>query len=295
MARRHHRVLTTLLVAATACGGRPDLEGDAAAPDSDGGDETPRWRIETPAVDLAPAEEGYYCSYHRIPGDLGPIGRIASYGFAGVHDLALEIVSGPVDDGAVDQLCARPPRTALLFSIERQLGELVLPEDAPLLLGGELAVVVRIHFLNPDDLPKRSQAIISWYGAVTATSQTSGLVSAVRTDFAVPPGDSTIDTFCTLAAGVRLVAAYPVSHGLGYRLEITDQSGPLVDTFEWAHPTRATWQPPYYLPPGQVRTRCEYRNLTGQTVLGGDRLVLDERCGMSALVVPGSGVSECSP
>lgn len=254
----------------------------------------PRWRIETPVIELAPAEEGYYCSYHRIPDDLGPIDRIASYGLAGVHDLALEIAPGPVDDGAVDQICARPAHTALLFSVERQLGELPLPADAPLLLGGELAVVVRIHFLNPDDVPRRSQAIVSWYGASTPATQTSGLVTAVRTDFAVPPGDSTIETPCTLAAGVRLVTAYPVSHGLGYRLAISDASGSLVDTFEWAHPMPATWASPYYLPPGELRARCEFRNLTSQPVLGGDRLLLDERCGMSAVVVPGAGISPCS-
>lgn len=294
MDRRRHRLLTAVLAASAACGGRPDLAGDATPPGGDAASEEPRWRIETPEIDLAPAEESYSCSYHRIPVEAGPIGRIASYGFAGVHDVTIEIIPGPVEEGAVDPLCARPPGAALLFSLDRQVGELLLPEDAPLLLGSELAVVVRIHFLNPDDAPKRSQAIVSWYGATASTATTSGLVAATRTDFAVPPGASFVETSCTLADGVRLAAAYPVSHAFGYRLAISDDAGPLVDTFEWAHPSRATWASPYYLPAGELRTRCEYENPTGQTVLGGDRLFLDERCGMSALVVPGAGVVACS-
>lgn len=292
MVRRHRDVLIVLVGSVAACGRTPELGADAA-PASDAA-LAPRWQFETPAIELVPAEEGYYCSYHSIPADLGLIGRVGFYGLAGVHDLSLEVVPGPVADGAFDQICARSARAATLFSLERQLGDLVLPDDAPLLLGDGLAVVVRIHFLNPDDAPRRSYAIISWYEATVAASQTSGVFSATRTDFSVPPGASSIETACGLAAGTRLIGAYPISHGLGYRLAISDDSGTLVSTFDWAHPTRATWSTPYYPPAGMLRARCEYLNTTGQIVDGGERLLLDERCGMSALIIPGEGLSACS-
>ena len=204
------------------------------------------------------------------------------------------MIAGPVVDGAVDQICARPAGSVTLFSLERQLGELVFPDDAPLLLGDGLALVVRIHFLNPDDAPKPAHGIVSWYGTTTAASQTSGLRAAIRTDFSVPPGASTIDTTCMLPTEARLIGVYPVSHGRGYRLTIADDNGALVSTFDWAHPPRASWNTPFYQPTGTLRTRCEYLNDTGQIVDGGERLFADERCGMSALITPGTGLSACS-
>ena len=289
MVQRDSSLLIALFVA--ACGSNSDRGPDATPPPDAG--EAPRWRFETPTIGLAPAEERYVCSYHQIPGDLGPIGRVAFYGTAGVHSVSLEVVAGPVVDGAVDQICARPPRAATLVSLDRQLGELVLPGDAPLLLGDGLALVVRVHYLNPDDVSASGYGIVSWYGGTTVASQTSGLLSAIRTDFSVPPGTSTIETSCRPPGGVRLIAAYPVSHSHADRLSVSDDRGLLVSTFDWAHPVPATWMAPYYQPAGALRARCDYLNDTGQIVLGGDRLFADERCGVAALIVPASGLQSC--
>lgn len=290
MVWRHRDVLIALLSSANACG--HGSHGDVDARPRDGAAEL-RWRLETPAVDLAPAEEGYYCSYHRIPDDLGPIQRIEVYGFAGVHDVSLEVVPGPVDDGAIDRVCARSARGALLFSLDGQVGALAFPDDAPLQLGSGLVAVARIHYLNPEDAPARTQAIVSWQGATATPIRTSGLLSGIRTDFTVPIGSSSFETTCKTLSGVALIAAYPISHGLGYRLAISDDTGVLVSTYDWAHPTRASWGMPY-LPTGVLTTRCEYLNTSSRVVDGGDRLLVDERCGMSALVVPGTGLSTCS-
>lgn len=290
MVRRHRDVLIALLICTHACGGSAHHDADPQPPDSA---IEARWQLETPLVDLAPAEEGYYCSYHRIPDDLGPIQRIEVYGFAGVHDVSLEVVPGPVDDGAVDRICARSSRGALLFSLDGQVGGLAFPDDAPLLLGSGLAAVVRIHYLNPEDTPARTQAIVSWHGAPKAPIRTSGLLSGTRTDFTVPIGTSSIQTTCEIPPGVALLAAYPISHGLGYRLELSDDTGVLVSTYDWAHPTRVHWDMPHF-PTGALTARCEYLNTTSRIVDGGERLFVDERCGVSALVVPGIGLSACA-
>lgn len=278
------------LTLAAACAPSDPLAPDAAgAPDAAVAD----WVVASPTVTLQPAEETYRCSYHRVP-PLPPLARLAHYGYLGVHDVTVELFAAaevPVDDGT----CRRPASAAMLLNSKRQVGEVVFPDDAPLLLGQDLVLMIRVHYLSGhDDQLSDAGVVLSWFAAPAGASQTSGLLVGARTDFTVPEGPSEVVTTCTVPAGTMVHGVVPLGQPRSYRLTVTDQADELVSTFDWAHPVARRFEPPFYQPRAALTATCEYLN-DGGVVAGGDRTFADERCGVSAHIVPGAGVTACVP
>lgn len=277
MVRRYVHVLIL-----AACGdGAPD-PGDAPLGSH---------RIAMPDVALAAAEERTQCSHHVLP-DLPAIERISYYGTAPVHGITIELEPAPtLPDGAIDPTCAMTDRAVTLFSSRRQIDELVLPAGAPLRLASGITIVLRVHFLNPDDAPAVGELFVDLHPSTTPPPATSGLWGATRFDFAVPLGMSEQETRCRIPPGRDVAAVYPSARRLAYQVTVRDDAADLVSTYDWEHPASASWEPPR-VPAGDVVARCNLLNQSGAPSAGGPTLA-DERCGVSLLVVPGEDVASC--
>lgn len=244
-----------------------------------------------PAIALAAADERTTCSYHVLR-DLPAIERISLYANATLHGVMLSVEPHPIaDDGTVDTTCVVSESAVTLLSTRRQIDEMDLPDGAPLALPATVGLVIRAHFLNPDDFPAESLLYIDLQPARTPTSTTSGLMSATRMDFTVPPGISLQETRCRLAHGTAIVGLYPDARRLAYEIDVGDESGMLVSTYDWEHPNHVSFVPPR-APSGDLVARCRMVNQTATTGTGGPTLT-QERCGLSALVVPAAGVASC--
>ena len=244
-----------------------------------------------PPIALVAADERTACSYHALR-DLPPIESISLYANATLHSVMLSVEPTlGAGDGTVDPSCAVSERAVTLFSTRRQIDALELPSGAPLALPASGGLVIRAHFLNPDDFAAETLVYVDLQPASGPTPMTSGLVSATRMDFSVPPGISTQETRCRLSPGVTIAGLYPDARKLTYEIDVGDESGPLVSTYDWEHPDHVSFEPPRS-PAGDLVAHC--RRVNGTTVTGtGGPTLTEERCGVSALVVPAAGVASC--
>lgn len=275
-----HRYAHVLIALAAGC-------GDNLSPDTG---VVEAHRLVMPPAMLEPAEEVIRCSYHVLP-DLGAIERVSYYATAPVHSFSIDIdpLAGPLD-GTTDDTCAVSDDAVTLLASGRQVGDLLLPADAPLALPGGVGVVLRVHFLNPEDEPNTGELIVDFQPAVEYPT-TSGLLGATRMNFTVPLGASTQETRCRFPAGVGVHTLYPDARRLTYHTTIRDDAGELASTYDWEHPPASRFSPAY-VPTGDLVARCSLVNPYGAVGEGGPTID-EERCGMSMLVVPSDGVASC--